>query len=47
MNVHLVNLGCPKNQVDGELMLGLLARDGVAPVDHAAAADCVVVNTCG
>jgi ribosomal protein S12 methylthiotransferase len=46
MKVHLVNLGCPKNQVDGELMLGLLARDGVAPVDRAAAADCVVVNTC-
>jgi ribosomal protein S12 methylthiotransferase len=46
MNVHLVSLGCPKNQVDGELMLGLLARDGVAPVAEAEAADCVVVNTC-
>jgi ribosomal protein S12 methylthiotransferase len=46
MNVHLVSLGCPKNQVDGELMLGLLARDGVAPVDRPDAADCVVVNTC-
>ena len=46
MNVHLVSLGCPKNQVDGELMLGLLARDGVAHVDRPEAADCVVVNTC-
>ncbi len=46
MNVHLVSLGCPKNQVDSELMLGLLARDGVAPVDRLDAADCVVVNTC-
>ena len=46
MNVHVVNLGCPKNQVDGELMLGLLARDGVTPVDRPEAADCVVVNTC-
>ena len=46
MNVHLVSLGCPKNQVDGELMLGLLARDGVSPVDVPEAADCVVVNTC-
>jgi ribosomal protein S12 methylthiotransferase len=46
MNVHLVSLGCPKNQVDGELMLGLLARNGVAPVDRPDAADCVVVNTC-
>ncbi len=24
--VYLVNLGCPKNQVDGEVMLGLLAQ---------------------
>ena len=46
MNVHLVSLGCPKNQVDGELMLGLLARDGVTPVERPEAADCVVVNTC-
>jgi ribosomal protein S12 methylthiotransferase len=46
MNVHLVSLGCPKNQVDGELMLGLLAQDGVTPVDRPEAADCVVVNTC-
>jgi ribosomal protein S12 methylthiotransferase len=46
MNVHLVSLGCPKNQVDGELMLGLLAQDGVAPVADAERADCVVVNTC-
>jgi ribosomal protein S12 methylthiotransferase len=46
MKVHVVNLGCPKNQVDGELMLGLLARGGMAPVDRAEAADCVVVNTC-
>lgn len=46
MKVHLVSLGCPKNQVDSEVMLGLLARDGVAPVDRPQAADCVVVNTC-
>ncbi|HSE95312.1 MAG TPA: 30S ribosomal protein S12 methylthiotransferase RimO [Methylomirabilota bacterium] len=46
MNVHLVSLGCPKNQVDSELMLGHLARAGAVLVDTPAAADCVVVNTC-
>src|SRR5262249_18244426 len=46
LNGHLASLGCPKNPVDGELMLGLLEKDGVAPVDRAEAADCVVVNTC-
>jgi ribosomal protein S12 methylthiotransferase len=46
MNVHLVSLGCPKNQVDAELMLGRLARDGATLVEAPDAADCVVVNTC-
>jgi ribosomal protein S12 methylthiotransferase len=46
MNVHLVSLGCPKNQVDSELMLGALARAGVAAVERPADADCLVVNTC-
>ena len=46
MNVHLVSLGCPKNQVDAELMLGLLARAGLTPVDRPEAAECLVVNTC-
>jgi ribosomal protein S12 methylthiotransferase len=46
MNVHLVSLGCPKNQVDAELMLGRLRRDGATLVEGPAAADCVVVNTC-
>src|SRR5215468_8758028 len=46
MNVHLVSLGCPKNQVDAELMLGALARAGVTAVEEPRAADCLVVNTC-
>jgi ribosomal protein S12 methylthiotransferase len=46
MNVHLVSLGCPKNQVDAELMLGLLDRAGVTAVDSPDRADCLVVNTC-
>src|ERR671935_1074346 len=42
-----VSLGCPKNLVDSERMLGRLAQDGYALVPEAAGADVVVVNTCG
>jgi ribosomal protein S12 methylthiotransferase len=46
MKVHFTTLGCPKNQVDSELMLGMLAEAGheIAPAPEAA--DCLVVNTC-
>jgi len=43
----LVTLGCPKNLVDSERMLGLLQRDGYELVSEAEEADFVVVNTCG
>ena len=42
-----VTLGCPKNLVDSERMLGLLAQDGYALVPDATAADLVIINTCG
>src|ERR687885_2664095 len=42
-----VSLGCPKNTVDSERMLGKLAQDGYTLVPDAAGADVVVVNTCG
>src|SRR6266480_194464 len=42
-----ISLGCPKNLVDSERMLGKLAQDGYALVPDAAGADGVVVNTCG
>jgi ribosomal protein S12 methylthiotransferase len=42
-----VSLGCPKNLVDSERMLGLLQLDGYRLVGEAAGADFVVVNTCG
>lgn len=47
--VSFVSLGCPKNLVDSEKMLGLLAEDGLAPVsaETGEAADAIVVNTCG
>jgi ribosomal protein S12 methylthiotransferase len=44
--VHLVTLGCPKNRVDSEVMLGVLARRGHEIVLDAEAADVLVVNTC-
>ena len=50
-SVALVSLGCPKNLVDSEKMLGLLAESGLTPVSSQAegfgGADAVVVNTCG
>jgi ribosomal protein S12 methylthiotransferase len=46
MNVHLTTLGCPKNQVDSELMLGMLAEAGFPLAERADDADCLIVNTC-
>ena len=45
--VSVVNLGCPKNQVDAEVMLGQLAAAGYRIAAGPAEADIVVVNTCG
>src|SRR5437879_12796744 len=42
-----VSLGCPKNLVDSERMLGRLCQDGYTLVPDADGADVVVVNTCG
>jgi ribosomal protein S12 methylthiotransferase len=42
-----VSLGCPKNLVDSERMLGLLQLDGYRLVDDPDGADFVIVNTCG
>ena len=42
-----VSLGCPKNLVDSERMLGLLAQDGYLLVPDSKAADLVIINTCG
>src|SRR5438105_13703200 len=42
-----VSLGCPKNLVDSERMLGKLAQDGYTLSPDADGADVVVINTCG
>jgi ribosomal protein S12 methylthiotransferase len=39
-------LGCPKNQVDSDKLIGTLLADGMTPTDDVALADLVVVNTC-
>ncbi|MBC7783175.1 MAG: 30S ribosomal protein S12 methylthiotransferase RimO [Burkholderiales bacterium] len=46
-SVAFVSLGCPKNLVDSERMLGLLAADGLAITPDAKNADVIVINTCG
>ena len=46
-NYAVISLGCPKNLVDTEQMLGRLDEDGYRMVDSVDSADFVVVNTCG
>lgn len=43
---YVETLGCPKNQVDSEKLIGTLLADGMQPTDDPARADLVVVNTC-
>ncbi len=45
--VYFVSLGCPKNQVDTEIMLGVVRDQGHELVGSAEEADTLVVNTCG
>jgi ribosomal protein S12 methylthiotransferase len=45
--IHFVSLGCPKNRVDTEVMLGVSGLSGFQAVEDAHEADVVVVNTCG
>src|ERR1700719_584598 len=44
--VGMISLGCPKNLVDSEIMLGELARRGYEVVGDLASAETVVINTC-
>jgi ribosomal protein S12 methylthiotransferase len=44
--VFLISLGCPKNRVDSEVILGLLASDGLVPTPSLDEADVVIINTC-
>jgi len=46
VRVGLISLGCAKNLVDAEIMLGSLLKSGVEITNDAASADAVIVNTC-
>lgn len=46
MNILFISLGCDKNLVDTEVMLGLLASKGHKMIDDEAQADVIVINTC-
>ncbi len=45
--IGMISLGCPKNQVDAEIMLSKLSIDGFEIVTDPIDADVVIVNTCG
>ncbi len=45
--IGMISLGCPKNQVDAELMLARLAQKGYVITDEVDGADAVIINTCG
>ncbi|MDD6284003.1 MAG: 30S ribosomal protein S12 methylthiotransferase RimO [Firmicutes bacterium] len=47
IKVGMVSLGCPKNQVDAELMLAKLAEAGYQLTPNESEADVVIINTCG
>jgi ribosomal protein S12 methylthiotransferase len=44
--VHMISLGCPKNLVDSEVMLGLLSKSGYIITPDETQAECIIVNTC-
>ena len=46
MNILFISLGCDKNLVDSEVMLGILAKDGHQMVDDETMADVIIINTC-
>lgn len=45
--IHIISLGCPKNLVDSEVILGSLYRAGCYSCDRPEQADILIVNTCG
>lgn len=45
--IGMISLGCPKNQVDAEIMLARLAEDDFEITNEVDGADAVIINTCG
>lgn len=46
MKIHFISLGCDKNLVDSEMMLGTLAQKGYSFTDDETQADIIIINTC-
>ena len=46
MKILFISLGCDKNLVDSEVMLGLLTKHGYTLTDDETQADVIVINTC-
>jgi len=46
MKIHFISLGCDKNLVDSEMMLGMLAERGYSFTDDEMQADIIIINTC-
>jgi len=44
---HLISLGCPRNLVDSEVMLGILLKKGYVVAENPEEADYIIVNSCG
>lgn len=47
MNIYMVSLGCAKNRVDSEMILGVCKENNMNVVDDPSEADLLMVNTCG
>lgn len=45
--IHFISLGCPRNLVDSEVMLGILLKAGYEATEQMEEADFIVINTCG
>ena len=45
--IHFISLGCPRNLVDSEVMLGILLKAGYEVAQYLEEADYIVINTCG
>ena len=43
----MITLGCPKNDVDSEILAGELVRQGIELVGESEQADLILINTCG
>ncbi len=45
--IHFISLGCPRNLVDTEVMLGILLKSGYEAAEEMNEADYIIINTCG